>query len=143
MNAQSPYNQNEELVAMKQDIADRSYNIQVKKWMIGGLAIAGGVLLGTLALPLVPFLAAAKGVVGMGAIMGGALGFMAGGVAADMATMKDREKLKIDQSMVDSYMSGKNYWGEGYREEVAERGYSLSGPGMVGAAPPPRGRGRE
>jgi hypothetical protein len=139
MNTQSPYNQNEELVAMKHDIADRAYGIQVKSWIVGGLTIAAGAILGAMALPAV-------GLVGsglVGALMGGGLGFATGGIVADMATLKDREKLKIDQSMVDSYMSGKNYWGEGYREEVAEHGYSLSGPGMVGTAPPPRGRGRE
>lgn len=140
MNTRSPYNANEELVAMKHDIADRAYGLQVKSWTLMGLTTVGGALLGVLVAPMIPALA---GIGVMGAIFGGTLGLMAGGVVADIATMKDREKLKIDQSMVDSYMQGKNYWGEGYREEVAERGYSLSGPGMVGAAPPPRGRGRE
>lgn len=135
MNAQSPYNQNEELVAMKHDIADRAYGIQVKSWLMKGLTVGAGVLLGMLAAPT--FGAAAV-------VIGGAVGLLGGGIVADMATMKDREKLKIDQSMVDSYMSGKNYWKEGYVKEVAEHGYSLSGPAIAGAVmPPQRPRGRE
>ncbi len=141
MNARSPYNQNDELVAMKHDIADRAYGIQVKSWIMKGVAAVGGALLGAMALSMVPGIFIAGGGL-LGATVGGGIGLIAGSAIADVATLKDREKLKIDQSMVDSYMSGKNYWGEGYREEVAERGYSLSGP-MVGAAPPPRSHGRE
>ena len=141
MNA--PYNANEELVAMKHDIADRNYKLKIKEMLITGAMVVGGVALGALALPAIPALAGMGAVTG--AMMGGALGLASGGAVASLATMKDREKLKIDESMVDSYMSGKNYWGEGYREEVAERGYSLSGTSAFpGAAPPPppRGTGR-
>ena len=134
-----PYNNNPELSAMKEDIADRSYNVKVKGWLVTAATVAGAAALGALALPAIGILG---GSAVMGALVGGAAGFALGGTVADLATMKDREKLKIDQEMVDSYMSGKNYWGEGYREEVAEKGYSLGGPhpgSIPGGGPGERG----
>lgn len=131
-----PYNQNEELVAMKQDIADRSFGVRVKELGITGVAAVLGGVAGYL-------LAPATG--GMSILIGGALGMAAGGTIGSVMTMKEREKLKIDQDMVDSYMSGKNYWGEGYREEVAEKGYGFGGgsPLPASAPPPPsQDRGR-
>ena len=64
----------------------------------------------------------------MSAYLGGAVGLMLGGHAAHLSTLQDNEKLKIDEKYVDSYTQGKNHWGEGYRQEVAEHGYSLAGP---------------
>lgn len=132
-----PYDANEELVAMKQDIADRTYNISIKQMLI---PVIGAVVGGAIGILLAP---ATAGASLMPALIGSAVGFFGGKAAADFATMKDREKLKIDQEMVDSYMQGKNYWGEGYREEVAEHGYSLGGPLPPSAPPPPsRDKGR-
>ena len=59
----------------------------------------------------------------MALIAGGMVGLMAGGSLSEALTLKDRKKLEIDEAMVNSYMSGKNYWGAGYREEVADHGY--------------------
>ena len=124
-----PYS-DEQLLQMKQDIADRTFNVKVKGMLITGafFALAAGALflfpaaLGVAA-PLVGLLAAA------------------GGTIAGLATLKETKKLQIDEEYVQSYMQGKNYWGKGYREEVAERGYNLSAP-FPGAAPPPRERER-
>jgi len=112
--AEARYNTNPELSKMKEDIADRNYNLQIKTWIISGITALVGVGIGALFM----------GTIGpVGLLAGGALGLMAGGTIAEVMTMKDRKKLKIDEDMVDSYMGGKNYWGAGYREEVAEHGY--------------------
>lgn len=122
----SPYNTNKELVAMKQDIADRNYNLMIKEALIIGASVIGLAALGAVAGPVV--LAggalAAEGMV-FGALGGAALGMVGGGAIAGIATYKERTKLKIDEEMVQSYMQGKNHWGEGYREEVAEKGYGF------------------
>ncbi len=109
-----PYDQNPDLVKMRQDIADRSYNIKIKSWIVTGISVALGLGVGALLM----------GTLGPIALIGGAaVGMMVGGPIADALTMKDQKKLEIDESMVNSYMQGKNYWGEGYRKEVAEYGY--------------------
>lgn len=115
MNTPSPYNANPELSAMKEDIASRNYNLRIKHMLILGASLAGGIALGAL---LVPTIGA------MGVVSGGILGFLAGGKISEMMTLKERTKLQIDEEMTQSYMSGKNYWGEGYRKEVAEHGYA-------------------
>lgn len=108
------YDTNPELTKMKEDIADRGYNLKIKGWIISGLTAAVGVGIGALFM----------GTFGLPAlIIGGGLGLMAGGTIAEVMTMKDRKKLAIDEDMVNSYNTGKNYWGAGYREEVAEYGY--------------------
>lgn len=111
------YNTNPELTKMKHDIADRAYNLQVKSWIITGITALVGVGIGLLLMPALPTLGI------MVPIMGGAVGLAAGGTVAELMTMKDRKKLAIDEDMVNSYNTGKNYWGAGYREEVAEYGY--------------------
>lgn len=126
MNTASPYNQNPELVAMREDIANRTFALKIKSGLITAASVVGGVALGAVVFP-----ASVPALVG-----GGVIGLMAGGKASDIFTLKDREKLKIDEDMVQSYMQGKNYWGEGYREEVAEHGYSLGGAPHPGNLPP-------
>ena len=111
---QAPYNANPQLTQMREDVANRGYNLQIRSWLITGVTALIGLAIGAAFLPVVG---------PMALIMGGGVGFMAGGVAAEVINMKDRKKLAIDEEMVSSYMSGKNYWGEGYRKEVAEYGY--------------------
>lgn len=123
--SQEPYNANGELLDMKRDIADRSYKLTVKKFFFTAVGLIAGALLLPAVLPILG-LGAITGI--MPVIMGGALGAMAGGAVGEFLTMKERTKLKIDEDMTQSYMSGKNYWGEGYRKEVAEYGYGLSAP---------------
>ncbi len=118
MNSPSPYNANPELSAMKEDIASRNYWLTVKDAAIRMGSIAAGVVIGAL---LVPALPAGLGVAAL--VGGGGIGLIAGGAIANVVTLKDRTKLAIDEQHISSYMSGKNYWGEGYREEVAEYGY--------------------
>lgn len=137
MNAESPYNANPELSKMKEDVAGRSYGLMIKNAAITALGVVAGVAVGAL------FTGTFLGP--MALVAGGALGLMAGGGIAEMVTMKERTKLKIDEEMVQSYMSGKNHWGAGYRQEVAEYGYA--GPQatpQVGDNGPqrPRGSGR-
>ena len=111
---QAPYNANPQLTQMREDVANRGFNLKIKKWAITGASILVGLGIGALFIsPLGPI-----------ALVGGAaLGLMAGGTISEVLTMKDQKKLAIDEEMVGSYMQGKNYWGEGYRKEVAEYGY--------------------
>jgi hypothetical protein len=113
------YNKNAELSAMKEDIADRHFNLRIKKLAITGASIAlgaaaGALLVGTFGIPAV--------------IAGAGIGFFASESVANMMTLKERTKLQIDEEMTQSYMAGKNHWGAGYREEVAEHGYNMTGP---------------
>jgi len=111
---QAAYNTNPQLTNMREDVANRGFNIKVKGWLITGATALLGLGIGALFLTAVG---------PMALIAGAGLGLMAGGTVAEIATMKDRKKLAIDEEMVGSYMQGKNYWGEGYRKEVAEYGY--------------------
>lgn len=122
MNTKAAYNQNEELVAMKDDIANRKFGLMLKEGLIMVGTVAGGAVLGAVAAPVV---LGSAGAAVTGAMVGGFGGLYGGAMAAEVLTMKDRTKLEIDNQMVESYMSGKNYWGEGYREEVAEKGYGF------------------
>lgn len=133
----SPYNINPELVEMKEDIAKRKQGMMVKSMLITGVFLAIGIAVGLAVLPaLLPEMFAAGAF--MSAYAGGMLGFVAGGAAANFFTLKEKERLKIDEQYVESYNQGKNHWGKGYREEVAEHGYSLAGP--VAGLPPHVGK---
>lgn len=108
-----PYS-DEKLAEMKQDIADRTFAVKIKGMLITGafiaLAIGAGAIFPPAIAPLV--------------MVASSLG---GGLAA-LATLKETKKLQIDENILGNYISSKSYWGTGYREEVAERGYSLGGP---------------
>lgn len=132
----SPYDANPELVSMKEDIAKRKQGLMLKSLLITGVCLAAGIGLGMVALPAMGF---ANGGF-MAAYLGGMVGFMAGGSIANFFTLKERERLKIDEQFVGSYSQGKNHWGAGYRQEVAEHGYSLAGP-VSGL--PPQGAGKD
>jgi hypothetical protein len=126
---ETPYNA-PQLLAMKQDIADRSFRIKMTGMLITGLFIAAGVA----AMFLLPgsSLALAKPLI---------YGAMAvGGAVTTVVTMREAKKLEIDEHYIQSYMQGKNYWGEGYRKEVAEHGYS--GPPLTMQGPPMRSHQR-
>ncbi len=120
-----PYNANPDLVKMRHDIAERNYGIMTKGMLISGIGAVAGAIVGALLLPEILIGGAALGGMGMlvSAFMGGVVGLMAGGAISHVVTMRDEKKLQIDEEMVGSYMQGKNYWGEGYRKEVAEYGY--------------------
>ena len=114
---ESPFDADPQMAAMKQDIADRSFNIQLKGYLISGaLAIAAVAVFF-----LVPEAALAMG--SMGPLLFAGV-FAAGSGLAAMMTLKETEKLKIDEEFLKSRIQGKNYWGSGYREEVAEHGYA-------------------
>ena len=108
-----PYNQNPELSTMKDDLSSRELRLKLKKAAIIGVTALAGFAVGAFFLPSL----LTAGLVG--AMVGVALGDK----IADVMTLKDAAKLQIDNQMVQSYMSGKNYWGEGFREEVLEHGY--------------------
>jgi len=138
MNTPSPYNANPELSAMKEDVASRSLSLSIKSGLITVAAVAAGAAAGAM---LFPYVGAG---LAFSAFVGGAAGLLASGPITEMATLKERTKLQIDEEMVQSYMAGKNYWGEGFREEVAEHGYAgpQSTPHIGGANPQrPRGGG--
>jgi len=136
----APYNANPELVAMKEDIAQRKLNVKIKGMLIGGALL----LLGVVALGAVAMAAPGAAVHMAGFAQPLIYAAMAGGSAiVGLATMKEVKKLEMDEQYLSSYMSGKNYWGEGYREEVAEKGYSMAGPAVAMSGPPAQhGRGR-
>ena len=132
MSTPSLYNANPDLVEMKEDIAKRSFRVTLKTMLITGAAVAVGALLGMAVLPvLLPAMASSAVMAGY---LGGAAGLLLGGHVATLATTKERQRLKIDEQYVESYNQGKNHWGSGYRQEVAEYGYSLAGP--VSGLPP-------
>jgi hypothetical protein len=127
MNQENPrYNTNPELVKMREDVANRGFNIKVKSWIITGVVGLIGAAVGAFLLPVIlPEMAAAGGMAMiMGAMGGGIVGMGVGGAISEAVTTKDRKKLEIDEEMVGSYMQGKNHWGAGFREEVAEYGYA-------------------
>jgi|GEM_PF-2077452 len=133
-----PYNANPELTKMKNDVSNRHFNLTMKGLAIAGIAAIAGAALGAVFLPGLLMVGMEMGVMGtiVGAMFGGVAGLMGGGVAAGVLTMKESKKLAIDEEMVGSYMQGKNHWGAGYRQEVAEHGYagpqvSDSRPGAV------------
>ncbi len=118
--ARIPYQENQELMAMKEDIAERKYRVQMTGLLVGGVLIAA-------AIASVFFFPAAAGAI-MNSGAGGAKLLITGllGVGAaitTMLTLKEVKRLEVDEKYVQSYMQGKNYWGEGYRKEVAEHGY--------------------
>lgn len=117
--ARIPYQENPELMAMKEDIAERKYRVQMTGLLVGGALIAA-------AIASVFFFPAAAGAI-MNSGTGGAkllitavLGI--GAAITTMLTLKEVKRLEVDEKYVQSYMQGKNYWGE-YRKEVAEHGY--------------------
>lgn len=123
-----PYQQNEELMAMKEDIADRKFRVK----MIG-MAVTGLLLVGALATAfMVP---AAAGLLGSG--LGKLLLPLAAAVTS-FVTLKEVKRLEMDEKYLQTYMQAKNHWGEGYREEVAEKGYGFGrSPSFPEGAPPP------
>lgn len=128
-----PYN-HEDLVAMKEDIANRKFNVRLKGLLIGGLFVVGALAAGF----LVPGGMTAAGASGMKTLL--SLGMLAGSAVTTLVTVKEMQKLELDEKYLESYMHGKNYWGEGYREEVAERGHGFGHnpqPFIAGAPPPP------
>ena len=115
-NDQILYNQNPELTGMRFDVAERTSALNIKTALITAASVVGGLAVGAAIAAVTPL--------GMIAVIGGGIaGLMAGSSIAQIATLRERTKLKIDEEMVQSYMSGKNHWGAGYRQEVAEHGY--------------------
>ena len=119
----APYNA-PQLMAMKNDIANRSFRIKMTGMIITALFAAAAVATifflppGSFEL-IKPLLSVALGL---------------GGAVTTMVTMREAKKLEIDEQYIQSYMQGKNYWGEGYRKEVAEHGYA--GPALTMQGPP-------
>lgn len=123
----APYNA-PQLEAMKEDIANRSFRIRMTGMLVTGLIAAAAIA----AVFLIPG-GLAVGASGAKAIFYGALAL--GGGVTTLVTMHEAKKLEIDEHFIQSYMSGKNHWGAGYRQEVAEHGYSapplaMSGPSL-------------
>ena len=127
------YNQNPELVAMVNNFADRKLTVK----LIGTAMTVLFAVTAIAAVVAMPVLAPqmAVGMLPMAKLLiGGSMA--AAGWLTSMITMKEVKKLEIDEKFITSYMQGNNYWGEGYREEVAEHGYALQSPTFQGAPPP-------
>lgn len=107
-------------MAMKEDIAERKYRVQMTGLLVGGALIAAA-LATAFFFPAAASAAMAGGAGGAKLIMSGLLAV--GAAITTMLTLKEVKRLEVDEKYVQSYMQGKNYWGAGYREEVAEHGY--------------------
>jgi hypothetical protein len=131
-----PYNANPDLAKMREDISKRNQALLVKTLLIVGIGLLLGGALGAALTPIVPFLGG-FGSFGMilGTMAGGIVGGGLGGMISQTMTVKERKQLQIDEEMLNSYMQGKNFWGSGYRQEVAEQGY---GGAQVPYTPPSR-----
>lgn len=126
----SPYN-TPQLMAMKEDIANRAFKIKITGMIVTSLFVVAAVA----AMFFMPGLAAAGGK----SIL--TMGMAAGGAVTGMITMREAKKLEIDENYIQSYMQGKNYWGAGYRQEVAEHGYG--GPSLTMQGPPMATHGKQ
>jgi hypothetical protein len=136
-----PYNANPELLAMKDDLADRKLRIKLIGMAVTGLfavaAVASMFFLPVLLPELATTVAPAAKLVLSG-------GLAAASWVTSLITTKEVKKLEVDEQYIASYMQGKNYWGEGYREEVLEHGYNLQPPFLTGApGMDPRTTGRK
>ena len=128
----SPYNA-PQLMAMKEDIANRAFRIKMTGMIITGLFAVAAVA----AMFFMPV-----GSLAMGKVMvSGALAL--GGAVTNIITMREAKKLEIDENYIQSYMQGKNYWGAGYRQEVAEHGYSAPSLTMQGPPMGPSGKSHQ
>lgn len=130
----NPFNRNAEMAKMRDDVANRKFNIKLKGMLITGALMAVGVGL----------LLLAPGLLGAATPLLGVAMVAASGLAG-LLTLKETKKLEVDEQYLQGYMQGKTHWGEGYRKEVAEHGYSLGGPVVttngpdMGAIPGARG----
>lgn len=124
-----PYN-TQELMAMKEDLANRKFRVKLI-----GTAIT--IALGAAAIGAFFFVPGAQNVAlsSGGHHLFGAL-MTAGTAITSFITLKEVKKLEMDEQYIQSYMQGKNYWGAGYRQEVAEHGLNLQAPSFHGAPPP-------
>lgn len=135
MSENSPFDQNPEMAAMKQNIADRAFNLKVK-----GMLITGAMMLAAVGLMFF-----APALLGAATPLVGVL-LAAGSGVAGLITMKESQKLEMDRQYLDTYMQGKNHWGKGYREEVLEQGWGqrivTDGPEMGNIPGPAQGNHR-
>jgi hypothetical protein len=120
----NPFNKNAEMARMRDDVANRKFNIKIKGMLITGALMLGGFALLAVAPAL---LGAATPLIGV-ALMGAS-------AIAGLFTLKETKKLEVDEQYLQGYMQGKTHWGEGYRKEVAEHGYSLGGPVVTSNGP--------
>lgn len=124
MSDSSPFNVNQDWVAMKQDIADRAYKVKLKGMLIAGAFAA----VGFGALFLFPMaLGAATPLVGLLGVAGSAI--------AGLVTMKEAKKLEIDEQYLETRMQGGNWWG-GYRQEVLQHGGQAAAVPVIGTPNP-------
>jgi hypothetical protein len=121
------FNAEQDMATMKQDIADRAFNIKLK-----GMVITGVFFAAALALALTGVAGAASPLL--------ALAVGAGGAVAGLVTMKEAKKLEIDEEFLQTRMQGGNWW-KGYRREVMQHGGDTSSAPFVGN-PNPRDLGR-
>jgi hypothetical protein len=120
----NPFNRNAEMAKMRDDVANRKFNIKLKGMLITGALMLAGIGLMLLAPGL---LGAATPLI--------SVAMMAGSGLAGLLTLKETKKLEVDEQYLQGYMQGKTHWGEGYRKEVAEHGYSLGGPVITSNGP--------
>lgn len=119
----------QDVSAMKEDIAERTRNLEIKKWAVTGL-LAGGGLLAAFLVPagagaLAPLLA-------VGGIIGGGI--------ANVLFAKEIKKLELDEQFLEANLRGevgRRYW-EHYQGQAAQPGTPTPpiSPGLQGVPSP-------
>jgi hypothetical protein len=99
------FNQNPEMSAMREDVANRVFRLKIIEGVIKIAAIG---------------LAIAAVATGIGSGIGAAflpLALAAGAGIASFVTTKARKRLEIDEEFLESRMQGRNWW-NGYKMEI-------------------------
>ena len=119
MRESSPFDLDPKVSAMKEDVAKRVFRL---KTIEGIITLATMAVAAVAMFTFLPALATGGGLVAGIAKAAIPLALTAAGGLASYATMKERKRLEIDESYLQSRMSGRNNW-ESYREEVMEKGH--------------------
>lgn len=140
-NPNRPFEIDEQISAMKEDVASRTQSLKVKQMLVsGGLFILGGaVLAGALffggpaaSLPMAQLL------------LGG--GMVAGGAISNIVFAKEIKKLEMDEQFLEARLQGEvgnRYWQHYHQHGQANGQQASFDPGLQGAPPPSSGLGYE
>lgn len=126
----SAFDTDPQTAAMREELADRQFNLKIKQGLfsLAGAAVGAGA-----------GFAIGDPVGGANistAVLGGTTGLMAGGMVGDVVTTKDRTRLDIDRQIADARIQGQGWWG-GYHEQNAAHGNQAPAMMPPAAAPTP------
>lgn len=133
---QSPFEIDEQITAMKEDVANRTHGLRVKQMLVsGGMFVLGGAIFagamffggGMVGAPIGQLLLA-----------GGAI---AGGAVSNIMFAKEIKKLEMDEQFLEARLQGEvgnRYW-QHYNQHSQGQNHSFD-PGLQGAPPPVPGQ---